>query len=114
MSKRLNADAAQELIERGLATLGGKSVVAKAKPVIEAALEVARLSSHAAGERKLPITGISVHSGEDVVFQVSNSSGGRTPVDAKKQRIPIAFGGTHYTCWLIDKGPPPLYFCIYF
>jgi hypothetical protein len=113
MAKTLDAATAQELIERGLASVGGKRVVANAKPVIRAALEAVRQSARASGERNLPIKGISVVSGDDVIFQVANPVA-KTPVDSKKKRIPIAYGGSNYTCILVYKGPPPIYACYTF
>lgn len=118
MAKGLDAAAAQDLIEHGLTSLGGKAVAAKAKPVIEAALETARQSVRASGRRSLTINGISVHSGDrsTTVFQIVGSGPQKpTPIGAGPERdIPIAYGGTGYTCYLVSKGPPPYYFCIYF
>ena len=116
MAKGLNAAAAQGLIEQGLRSLGGEALAKKATPVVAAALEVARESSRAAGKRSLSITGISVHSGDETIFQVAAGSGsrGQQTGAGPEKRIPIAYGGTHYTCYLVSAGPPPFYFCFYF
>ena len=113
MARTFDAATAQDLIERGLESVGGKRLVVKAKPVIKAALEAVRQSAHVSGKRGLPITGVSVSSGDDVVFQVTNEAD-KGPVNTKKDRTPIAYGGSHYTCWLIAAGTPPTYFCVYF
>jgi hypothetical protein len=69
-------------------------------PIVEAALEVARLSSRAAGKRTLQITGIEVHTEK------------RTPIaTGLEDRIPIAWGDSHKTCYWIAPG---VFFCIYF
>lgn len=119
MPKGLDAATAQELIGNGLRSLAGEAVAAKAKPIVEAALEVARQSSRAAGKRTLSITGISVNSGDDegstTIYQVVGSGPPRrTPIGSREKRIPIVYGGDGYTCYLVSRGPPPFYVCLYF
>ncbi len=116
MSKGLDAAVAQELIEHALKSLTSEGVAAKATPAIEAAFELARQSSRAAGKRTLSITSIKVgtngglESKDDesvtTIFQAVPTSAGL------QKRIPIAVGGTGYTCFLVSKGPPPFYMCM--
>jgi hypothetical protein len=114
MTTKLDASTARALIERSLEAFGGKSLPVKAKPVIEAALEAARQSSRAAGKRSLSLTGVSVHSCDDILFQVVASGPRRSRVNAKKDRTPIAYGGPHETCYLVYNSTPPVYVCLHF
>jgi hypothetical protein len=112
-AKGLDAATAQELIEHAVRSIGSEADARKATPIVEAALEVARLSSRAAGKRTLQITGIEVHT-NDTVFQTQSGGGGQKPgpiATGPKDRIPIAWGDSHKTCYWIAPG---VSFCIYF
>ena len=114
MAQGLDAAAAQELIEHALTSVSSKGAATRARPVLDALFELAKQSSRAAGKRSVRISSVKVHIGgveggddQTVVFDT------KQPVDAKKPRIPIAYGGTGYACVLVDKGPPPAYICVY-
>lgn len=107
---------ARDLIGRAVQSFAGRAALRKAMPAIDAAFELARQSSKAAGTRTLTIRSIKVQSvgeneDDDSVVTIANQSG--PPVNARRGRIPIRYGGTGYTCYLISVGPPPLYICIY-
>jgi hypothetical protein len=120
--KGLDAAAAQQLIELALKSLADEAAAAKARPVLEAALELARESSLAAGKRTATITSISlvVGSGDDestvtIANEQPTASGPDkgTVTNAKTSRTPIAYGGTGYACVVLSAGPPPVTFCVY-
>ena len=107
-------------LEHALKLLTNDEQAKKAKPAIDAALELARQASHADGKRALSITGIRLglnpdfgSKGDDSVTVVFNEQG--PPVNARVPRTPIAYGGTHYTCMLLDMGPfGSQWVCVYF
>ena len=112
MSKGLDAAAAQELIEHALKSLTSEGVAAKAAPAIEAAFELARQSSRAAGKRSLSITSIKVGTNGEDDESVATIFQAVPPIRTGPKRIPIRYGGTGYMCFLVSKGPPPFYVCM--
>ena len=119
-AKGLDGAAAQELIEHTLKLLTNDEEAKKTKPAIEAALELARQGSFVDGKPALSITGIRVglnpafgSKDDGSVTVVFNQSG--PPVNARVPRKVIAYGGTHYTCILLDMGPfGSQWVCVYF
>ncbi len=101
-AKGLDEAAAKELIGHALRLLRSEEAAAEAAPLIEAAIELARHSSRAAGNETLSITGITVW--PDGIEEGSNTtvfSHGQQ-VGAKAKREPVAYGGTkdgmNYEC----------------
>lgn len=120
-ARGIDPAAAQELIELALKSLTDEGAAAKARPVIEAALELARESSLAAGKRTAAITAINVVVGSDDAGStvtianegpVASGPDKGSPINAKTPRIPIAKGGSGWACVLVSAGPPPVYFCV--
>ncbi len=108
ISRGLDAAVAQELIERALKSLTSEGVAAKARPVVEAAFELARQSSRAAGKRTLSITSIKVgsegglQSKDDepvtTIFQAVPTSAG------PQSRIPRGLAGSQSVAGCSTRG----------